>query len=448
MKTESKKVWVNNEFQIVDIKKFSLDEFKERVLCFPVRTFMDEKEYVPKLVDMCWLKGAYDIRRDAGVLSYGDMVNLYKAVLEVNPEFDFKYYKINPSTIRKEEKHIVKPSEPKEEKCEEEFHAPLEEILALVDFRDMMKAFDKEVIGQEEAVDSLCRKLINVKHMGMQKDGVASYYLYGPSGVGKTSSIKFLSEFLGISPCYIQGSEYKEHHSDSKLFGAPPSYVGYDEDGGILTRYIKKNPEGIVLFDEIDKVHPAIYGTLTNFLGDGFLINPAGEQCPFNGFVFFTSNTGNKLTEQGMGREIGFQPKEISQSEIEKKRIFGILREQGLQEAFLGRINDFIGFKKLNHSRLLEILDKEIDETNESLRYYQIELNESAKEGIIKLGDPENWGARNIAHNIENYITSELSFEFEMRSGLEDGSVVKVNFEEDKFIYSIDEEVLMEIEAI
>jgi hypothetical protein len=308
MKIETKKIWIANEWQGVDIKKFSPDEFKERMYSLPLEIFTDEKKYIPKMVEACWLKGAYSLNKESGVLSYTDMLNLYQAVMEVNPELNFEHYRINPlGKIKRGNKPIIKnsPSLEKSEQKEESIHS-LEDTVSIIDFNDLFNYYNKGVIGQEEAIMDICKILINLKHMGMSKKGVASYYLLGPSGVGKTSSIKLLSDFLCIPLCYIQGSEYKEPHSDSKLFGAPPSYVGYDDEGGILTRYIKKNSEGIVLFDEIDKVHPAIYGTLTNFLGDSFIVNPSGERCDFNGLVFFTSNTGNKLSEQGIGRKIGF----------------------------------------------------------------------------------------------------------------------------------------------
>jgi len=415
---------------------------------------MDELKYIPRIVDLCWVRG-YGLDENRSSLSYNDTTELYRVCLEVNPDLSYSNFKTrippkfgeSSKTPKENSKKFSHSSEPAEESKEE--HIPsLEETISIVDFRDMTDYYKEEVIGQEEAINDISKVLINVRHMGMPKDGVASYYLLGPSGVGKTSSIKFLSGFLGIPLCYIQGSEYKESHSDSKLFGAPPSYIGYNEEGGILTKYIKKNPQGIILFDEIDKVHPAIYGTLTNFLGDGFVINPAGEECDFNGFVFFTSNTGNKLSEQGMGRGIGFQSEEISESERDKKRIIEILRQEGIQEAFLGRMNDFIRFGTLGHEHLLEILDKKIDKVNTALKYYNINLSSKAKNKIIQLGNPDLWGARNIFHNLEKFVISELNFEFEMNRDIEEGKIVDVDFDDTKFVYLVDRTILMEKEAV
>ena len=125
------------------------------------------------------------------------MVNLYQTVLEVNPDFDFKNWRVPPSTlIKKEDKHSLRNPNPLEERCEEEYSPSLEETISIVDFKDLIQYYDNEVIGQEEAINDICKVLINVKHIGMPKDGVASYYLLDPSGVGKTSSIKILSGFL------------------------------------------------------------------------------------------------------------------------------------------------------------------------------------------------------------------------------------------------------------
>ncbi len=312
-------------------------------------------------------------------------------------------------------------------------------------FDVLEEVLNEEVIGQKDAVKQIIRPFINIKHRGMPKNRISSYYLLGPSGVGKTSSVTFIAEELKIPLLTLQGSEYGQEHTARELFGAPPSYVGYDPNGGILQKFIRKNPESIILFDEIDKVHPSICQSLTNFLGDSFLTSHDGLQIPFKGFMYFTSNTGNKASETG-GREIGFTDLQISTSEIEKRRIISILREQGIGEAFLGRIVDFVTFNPLNDSDLFEILWKNIDIINDELKHYQIGISEKAQGKIIQMGNPKLWGARNIQNNLDRLV-SDSNYEFEMHNSIPEGSIISIDYSEGKFVYSVDKKIFLETES-
>ncbi|VVB83163.1 ATP-dependent Clp protease ATP-binding subunit ClpX [uncultured archaeon] len=443
MEVESREVWIGTHKQMVGIKKFSPVELIDKMMKFPVETFVYEKKYVSRIVDMCWIDNEVFPRpKDASPL---DRIGIYKTILEVNPLLCFVNYQMEfPGTKRRLKKTEIIP-EPKKEIVKK---VSLEEIVSIADFEEIERILNEEVIGQKGAVKQLLYPLINAKHMGMS-DEPASFYLLGPSGVGKTSSIKCLSKILDVPLLQIQGSEYQEEHTSRSLFGAPPSYLGHDPRGGILSKFITKNPNSIILFDEIDKVHPQIYGALTSFLSDGFVSIPGDDSnVYFNGWIFFTSNTGNKTSESGMGRDIGFHTgSEISDSEKEKQRIIKILKQKGVGEAFLGRMNGFIGFDILNHENLRKILDKKVKESNERLKYYQIELTESAKDEIISAGEPNSWGARNIVNNLNRFAISELNYAYEMERDIPEGSEILVDYcpVEKRFIHYTGKDIVQEI---
>lgn len=449
MQIEQVRVFINNEIKLVNIKKFEEKEIEQKIFKFCLEDFFDETKYIPKVVSLCY---HYSL---AGT-SYQDMLELYYACVEVNPPFDYKFYSPNIKRIllpppSASSQNNIRGKEKEQTKPEEKKNMSLEEIASIMDFGDLEKSWNEVVIGQEEAIKQLLRPLISVKHIGLPEKGTMSFYLMGPSGVGKTSSIEFLSRALDLPLLYIQGSEYQEEHTARKLFGAPPSYIGYDPDGGILAKFFKENSASIILWDEIDKVNPKIYGALTSFLGDGFVTNQNGEKIYFKGWNFFTSNTGNKASESGMGRDIGFKTGTIiSDAELEKQRIINILKKQGVGEAFLGRMNGFVRFEPLDNLTLGKILDKNINESNEKLKHYKIELTESAKEEIIQSGDPNSWGARNLLNNLDRFAISELSYEFEMKKNILEGSRILVDFEpvNKKFRYYLGENIVREIASL
>ena len=448
MQIEQVRVFINNEIKLVNIKKFEEKEIEQKIFKFCIEDFFDETKYIPKVVSLCY---HYSL---AGT-SYQDMLELYLACIEVNPTFDYKFYTSNIKRIllppTSAPSHNIQGKEKEQTKPEEKRNMSLEEIASLMDFGDLEKSWNEVVIGQEEAIKQLLRPLISVKHMGLPEKGTMSFYLMGPSGVGKTSSIEFLSRALDLPLLYIQGSEYQEEHTARKLFGSPPSYIGYDPDGGLLAKFFKENPTSMILWDEIDKVHHKIYGALTSFLGDGFVTNQKGEKIYFKGWNFFTSNTGNKASESGMGRDIGFKTNTIiSDAQLEKQRIINILKQQGVGEAFLVRMNGFVRFEPLDDLSLGKILDKNINETNEKLKHYKIELTESAKEEVIRAGDPNSWGARNILNNLDRFAISELSYEFEIKKSIPEGSRILVDFEptDKKFRYYVEENIVHEVVSV
>ncbi len=454
--TTKKEILVNNKKQDFEFRVIPLEEIGNLFLNhFSLGDFLDKNNYVPKITRWCCPTGYHN------GISYEDMIKLYEASVELNPalqyeevssridfDFDFGSDELEPSQelerIEEINDQITSAKKAMEQMENSKIDYSFENILAKTDFKNLEERLNEMVIGQKEAINGILKPLINTKHRGFPKKEIISLYLLGPSGVGKTSSIEILAEeLLKVPLLYLQGSEYGEEHTDRKLFGAPPSYIGYDPKGGLLANFIKNNPSSIILFDEIDKVHPRIYETLTSFLGDGFVTTPKGERYNFKGYLFFTSNTGNKQSGES-GRDIGFgKDLGISESEIEKKRILFILRNQGISETFLGRIGSFVRFNTLDDPVLSEILNKYSNEANEKLKYYKMEVSDAAKEKIIHLGEPSKWGARNIYHNFDKVTTSELSYEFEMKKDIEEGSHISIDYKDPEFIYSIEDNVFL-----
>jgi ATP-dependent Clp protease ATP-binding subunit ClpA len=230
MEIENREIWVGTQKQTIGIKKFSHDELRNQLIKFPLEAFVYEKKYVAKIVNMCWKR---DERFCNGInASYGDFLNVYKAILEVNPKLHFENYQLNLPTGNKKEidkKNIARLESKREEIVKD---ISLEEIVSIVDFGELESYLNGNVIGQEEAIRQLLGTLINTKHMGTSEKECIVDYLLGPSGVGKTSSIKCLANYLSVPLLQIQGSEYEEEVASSKLFGGDPNYIGYDEKGG------------------------------------------------------------------------------------------------------------------------------------------------------------------------------------------------------------------------
>lgn len=433
MEVETKEIELGNKKELVNIKKFCSSEMVDKLMKFPLSDMIYESSYIFGVINMCWIP-----HEKMKIHSYADRTNLYKAILEVNPKLDYENCKIELPIVTK--RKFDKPLEsPSKQNQETQHCVSLEEVVSTVNFEELELNLNREVIGQEQAIRQLLGALINVKHMGILENGCSVDYILGPSGVGKTSSIKCLSEFLAVPLLYIQGSEYEERGDNTKLFGGGPSYIGYDEKGGHLQRFVKKNPNSIILIDEIDKFHPQVVSSLTSFFGDGFLSVPSSEErLPFKGLIYLTSNTGNKLSEQGRGRVVGLRTSENkSNLELEKERILRILKEQGIGNEFLGRVNNFIPFNPLNDLDIEKILDKNIKEINEKLKYYKFDLTDSARSGLLKSCDTNSFGARDIQHNLRRLIVSKINYGFEMNKDVPQSSRILVDFKDGRFVYSL-----------
>ena len=289
----------------------------------------------------------------------------------------------------------------------------------------------KRIIGQEEAVSSVARA-IRRNRAGLQSTKrPPSFIFVGPTGVGKTELAKSLAyEMFGSEDSIIRidMSEYMESHSTSKLIGAPPGYVGYD-DAGQLTDKVKRKPYSIILLDEIEKAHPDVFNILLQVLDDGKLTDSQGNSVSFaNTIIIMTSNAGSNLNNNSIG--FGGQT-------INKNKIMDSLKDVFRPE-FLNRVDEIVAFDSLTKEQLLQIVDLMLKDTINALKDkdIQIEISPKAKEFILEKGTDIKFGARPLRRAIQRYIDDELS-EMILRGNLLDGKTVVVDLKDDKLKFEI-----------
>ncbi|MCI8637098.1 MAG: ATP-dependent Clp protease ATP-binding subunit [Clostridia bacterium] len=289
----------------------------------------------------------------------------------------------------------------------------------------------KRVIGQEEAVSSVSRA-IRRNRAGLQSTKrPPSFIFVGPTGVGKTELAKSLAfEMFGSEDSIIRidMSEYMESHSTSKLIGAPPGYVGYD-DAGQLTDKVKRKPYSIILLDEIEKAHPDVFNILLQVLDDGKLTDSQGNTVSFsNTIIIMTSNAGSNLNNNS----IGFGGQTIS-----KNKIMDSLKEVFRPE-FLNRVDEIVSFDSLTQEQLVQIINLMLKDTINALKEkdIQIEISNKAKNFILEKGTNIKFGARPLRRAIQRYIDDELS-EMILRGELLDGNTIHVDLKGEKLQFQL-----------
>ena len=292
----------------------------------------------------------------------------------------------------------------------------------------------KRVIGQEEAVSSVSRA-IRRNRAGLQNEKrPPSFIFVGPTGVGKTELAKSLAyEMFGSEDSIIRidMSEYMESHSTSKLIGAPPGYVGYD-DAGQLTEKVKRKPYSIILLDEIEKAHPDVFNILLQVLDDGKLTDSQGNTVNFaNTIIIMTSNAGSNLNNNS----IGFGKQTLDKSKIEDS-LKDVFRPE-----FLNRIDEIIVFNSLQQEELLKIVDLMLKDTINALKQKDIsfEITDTAKQFILEKGTNIKFGARPLRRAIQKYIEDEISEKI-LRSEVVNGQTINVDLKDDKLVFEIKSE--------
>ncbi|MBI3320105.1 MAG: ATP-dependent Clp protease ATP-binding subunit, partial [Candidatus Omnitrophica bacterium] len=299
----------------------------------------------------------------------------------------------------------------------------------------MEEALHKRIIGQEEALTAIARA-VRRSRAGIKdpRRPIGSFIFLGPTGVGKTLLARGLAQFMfGDEDALVQldMSEYMEKFNVSRLVGAPPGYVGYEE-GGQLTERIRRRPYSVVLLDEIEKAHPDVFNLLLQVLEDGRLTDSFGRKVDFrNTVLIMTSNLGAELLKkQG---SLGFAP---AKSEV----TFEKMREQLLDEVkrafkpeFLNRIDEVIVFQPLTKDDLVKIVELEINFVRERLREQQItlELDQSAKDFILEKGFDPVFGARPLKRVIQRYLEDPLAEEVIARR-FKAGSPIRVFRKDDR----------------
>ncbi len=293
----------------------------------------------------------------------------------------------------------------------------------------------KRVVGQEDAVKAVS-KAIRRTRAGLKdpKRPSGSFIFAGPSGVGKTELSKALAEFLfGSEDALIQldMSEFHDRYTVSRLVGAPPGYVGYDE-GGQLTEKVRRRPFSVVLFDEIEKAHPDVFNTLLQILEDGRLTDGQGRIVDFkNTVIILTTNLGTRDVAKAVS--LGFQASEDSESNYErmKNKVNDELK-QHFRPEFLNRIDDTIVFHQLGEGEILQIVDIMISRIEAQLRNKDmgLELTDAAKLWLAKKGWDPVMGARPLRRTIQREIEDSLS-ERILFNELKPGQIIVVDCEGD-----------------
>ena len=280
----------------------------------------------------------------------------------------------------------------------------------------------KRIIGQDEAVSAVSRAIRRNRAGLKSTKRPPSFIFVGPTGVGKTELAKSLAyEMFGSEDSIIRidMSEYMESHSTSKLIGAPPGYVGYD-DAGQLTDKVKRKPYSIILLDEIEKAHPDVFNILLQVLDDGILTDSQGNSVSFsNTIIIMTSNAGSNLNNNSIG---------FGNSTVNKNKIMDSLKDVFRPE-FLNRVDEIVTFDPLTNEQLLQIVDLMLNDTVKALSDKDIKMNmtKSAKNYILEKGTDIKFGARPLRRAIQRYVEDELS-EMILRQQLLDGQTVNIDF--------------------
>ena len=299
-----------------------------------------------------------------------------------------------------------------------------------------------KVIGQDEAVTKVV-KAIQRNRVGLKDPNkpIGSFIFLGQTGVGKTQLAKVLSKELFDSEdslIRIDMSEYMEKFAISRLIGAPPGYVGYEE-GGQLTEKVRRKPYAVILLDEIEKAHPDVFNMLLQILDDGFITDSLGRKIDFrNTIIVMTSNIGaRQLKDFGAGVGFGTASKTAQADEHAKGIIENALKKSFAPE-FLNRIDDIIVFNALDRKDIHVIIDIELDKLLHRISNlgYTLKLSNKAKDYIADKGFDKKYGARPLKRAIQKYVEDALAEEI-VSSKLEEGDTITMDLDEKKNVLTI-----------
>jgi ATP-dependent Clp protease ATP-binding subunit ClpC len=295
---------------------------------------------------------------------------------------------------------------------------------------EMEAELKRKVISQHEAIGSIARA-VRRSRSGLKnpKRPTGVFIFAGPTGVGKTLLAKSLAQFMfGDSDALIQidMSEYMEKHNVSRLIGAPPGYVGYEE-GGQLTEKIRRRPYAVVLLDEIEKAHPDVFNMLLQVMEEGHLTDSFGRKVDFkNTIIIMTTNVGAHAVASGDAFGFSKKDEDTSYDKMKERLKHEISRE--FKPEFLNRVDDIIVFRHLTRENLKSIIDIELSKVRERLteKGIALTLSDEAKEFLIEKGSDLDYGARPLRRAIEQFVEDPLSEEL-LRGNFEGKNVVMVN---------------------
>ena len=306
------------------------------------------------------------------------------------------------------------------------------EIKKLSELPDLIKA---NVIGQDEAVAKVA-KAIQRNRAGLKDPNkpIGSFIFLGQTGVGKTQLAKVLAKELFDSEdalIRIDMSEYMEKFAISRLVGAPPGYVGYEE-GGQLTEKVRRKPYAVVLLDEVEKAHPDVFNMMLQVLDDGFLTDSLGRKIDFrNTIIIMTSNIGARQLKD-FGQGVGFGTSAMkSQTDSHQKSVIENALKKAFAPEFLNRIDDVVVFNPLDKEDINKIIDIELRKLLVRIREigYELVLSDKAKDYIAEKGFDKQYGARPLKRAIQKYIEDALAEEI-VSSKLQEGDTIYMDFDE------------------
>jgi ATP-dependent Clp protease ATP-binding subunit ClpB len=302
------------------------------------------------------------------------------------------------------------------------------EVAKLLKMEDRLH---ERIVGQDEAVSSVSSAIRRARSgLGDPRRPIGSFLFLGPTGVGKTELARALAEFLfddENAMVRLDMSEYQEKHTVSRLVGAPPGYVGYEE-GGQLTEAVRRKPYAVVLFDEIEKAHPDVFNALLQVLDDGRLTDGQGRTVDFkNTVVVMTSNVGSQYWDAGEGTE--------ASREASKERVMDALREHFRPE-FLNRVDDIVVFHRLTEADIAKIVDIQLNVVRKRLaeRKLTLELTPGARDFLAHEGYDPVYGARPLKRAIQKHVLDPLALEV-LSGGYREDQTVTVDRDEKGLVF-------------
>jgi ATP-dependent Clp protease ATP-binding subunit ClpC len=303
----------------------------------------------------------------------------------------------------------------------------------------MEEELHRSIIGQDEAIRALS-KAIRRTRTGLKdpRRPAGSFIFAGPSGVGKSELAKSLATFLFGDPAAlitVDGSEYAEKHTASRLFGAPPGYVGYDQ-GGQLTEKVRRRPFSVVLFDEVEKAHPDIFNALLQVLEDGRLTDAQGRMVDFkNTVIIMTTNLGTRDIAKPVS--LGFSSSDTAHSYERMKATVAEGLKSHFRPEFLNRIDDVVVFHPLTDAEIVAIVDLMIAQLDDRMRSQAmgVELTAAAKARLARLGYDPTMGARPLRRTVQREIEDELA-ERILTGTIPAGSIALVDADDNGFMFT------------
>tara|TARA_Y100001968_G_scaffold249839_1_gene234778 strand:+ start:804 stop:3290 length:2487 start_codon:yes stop_codon:yes gene_type:complete len=303
----------------------------------------------------------------------------------------------------------------------------------------MESVLSKLVIGQSEAVETLCKALRRSRaDLKDPARPIGSFMMLGPTGVGKTLLAKSIAvNMFGDSKALVQldMSEYMEKFNVSRLVGSPPGYVGYEE-GGQLTEKVRRNPYSVVLFDEVEKAHPDVMNMLLQILEEGKLTDSFGRQVDFrNTIILLTSNVGAERLQKGSA--MGFTPPDDEEDYARMKENLTEEAKKVFRPEFLNRFDDILVFRSLGRDELTQILELELDKVRKRLaeRDIHFELDASARDLLLEKGFDPTYGARPMRRAVERFLEDPMAEEI-IRGDLREGETISISAKDDKLEFT------------